>query len=59
MYDPFAGLGSVPLVAVRMGRRGRGVELNQDYFRDGVAYLRAEERSVGAPTLFNVTEAVS
>ena len=28
-------------------------ELNVDYFRDGVGYLKAEERKISAPTLFD------
>ena len=33
------------MMALRMGRRGRGVELNPGYFLDSVKYLEAEERS--------------
>lgn len=43
VYDPFSGLGTVPMMAVRMGRKGRGSELNNGYFADSVGYLRAEE----------------
>ena len=57
VYDPFGGLMSVPLRALHLGRRGRGVELNPGYWRDGVAYLRAAERQMAAPTLFDLTEA--
>jgi hypothetical protein len=52
--DPFAGIMTVPLVAIQNGRRGLGIELNPDYFRDGVAYLRAQEHKEAAPTLFDV-----
>lgn len=51
--DPFAGLFTVPKVAVDMGRRGYGCELNTDYFRDGVGYLKATEANLGTPTLFD------
>jgi hypothetical protein len=54
VVDPFAGIMTVPLVALQNGRRGLGIELNPDYFRDGVAYLRAQERKETAPTLFDV-----
>jgi DNA modification methylase len=54
VYDPFAGLGTVPLVALRMGRRGRGSELNPGYFLDSVKYLEAEERQRAMPTLFDL-----
>ena len=56
VFDPFAGLFTVPKLAVDMGRRGVGVELNLDYFRDGVGYMRAAEAQVCAPTLFDLLE---
>ncbi len=57
VYDPFAGLGTVPLVALRMGRRGRGSELNPGYWLDSVKYLEAEERKHAMPTLFDLLDA--
>jgi len=53
VFDPFAGLFSVPYAAIKMGRKGSGVELNTDYFRDGVGYCRSAEEGLGAPTLFD------
>ena len=53
VFDPFGGLMTVPYMAVKMGRRGYGVELNPDYFRDGVGYLDAAEREIDQPTLFD------
>lgn len=53
VYDPFGGLMTVPMVAVKMGRRGKGCELNCDYFRDGVGYLQAAECEIDMPTLFD------
>lgn len=32
VYDPFAGIGSVPYVAVQLGRRGLGSELKESYY---------------------------
>lgn len=32
VLDPFAGIGSVPYVAVTMGRRGIGIELKESYY---------------------------
>ena len=32
VLDPFAGIGSVPYVAVTMGRRGIGIELKDSYY---------------------------
>ena len=54
--DPFAGLFTVPYEAVKMNRRGKGVELNPDYFRDGVGYLESADVEKDAPTLFDLLE---
>ena len=54
--DPFAGLFTVPYLAVKMGRKGKGVELNPDYFRDGVGYCEAADAEQSAPTLFDLME---
>lgn len=53
VYDPFGGLMTVPMMAVKMGRYGKGCELNADYFRDGVGYMQAAEDEIEAPTLFD------
>ena len=54
--DPFAGLFTVPYLAVKMGRKGKGVELNPDYFRDGVGYCETADAEQSAPTLFDLME---
>lgn len=56
VFDPFGGLMTVPYVAVKMGRHGRGVELNTAYWRDGVRYLREAEVGRSAPSLFDCLE---
>lgn len=53
VFDPFGGLMTVPMVAVKMGRKGYGIELSPDYFRDGVGYLQAAEEEQEMPTLFD------
>jgi hypothetical protein len=53
VFDPFAGLMTVPYCAVKLGRCGVGVELNPTYFRDGVAYVEAAARQASMPTLFD------
>ncbi len=53
VLDPFGGLMTVPMMAIKMGRRGYGIELNPDYFRDGVGYLQAAEDEIDEPTLFD------
>lgn len=54
VYDPFGGLGTVPLRALQMGRQGRSTELNPGYWLDSVKYLEAEERSQSMPSLFDM-----
>lgn len=39
VFDPFAGIGSVPYQAVIMGRRGLGIELKESYYRQAVNNL--------------------
>jgi DNA modification methylase len=56
VYDPFAGLMTVPYCAVKLGRRGVGVELNAAYWRDGAAYVEAASRKASIPTLFDLVE---
>ncbi|PWL41375.1 MAG: DNA methylase N-4 [Clostridiales bacterium] len=53
VFDPFAGLFTVPYMAVKMGRYGWGTELNTDYFCDGVGYLQSAEAERDVPTLFD------
>ena len=55
-FDPFGGLATVPMMAVRLGRYGYGCELNPGYFGDGVAYLQAEESEMEQPSLFDLRE---
>ena len=59
VLDPFGGLMTVPYMAVKMGRKGVGVELNVDYFRDGVGYLEEADAEQGMPTLFDLVEVES
>lgn len=53
VLDPFGGLMTVPMTAVKMQRKGYGIELSPDYFRDGVGYLQAAEEEIETPTLFD------
>jgi len=56
VYDPFCGLGSVPYIAIKAGRRGGGSELNAQYFADQVHYLKLAEREMSIPDLFAFEE---
>jgi DNA modification methylase len=59
VLDPFAGLFTVPYRAVKLGRRGTGIELSAEYWHDGVRYLRAAEQEISTPTLFDALEVVA
>lgn len=54
VLDPFGGLMTVPMTAVKKGRNGIGIELNPDYFRDGVGYLKEADAERDVPTLFDL-----
>lgn len=53
VFDPFGGLMTVPVRAVILGRYGKATELNTDYFRDGLGYLKLTEERRAEPTLFD------
>lgn len=53
VLDPFGGLMTVPVRALKAGRKGIGIELNADYFRDGVGYLKEEESKHSELSLFD------
>lgn len=54
VFDPFAGLGTVPLRAVLKNRIGWGCELSPGYWADSVAYCRAAEEQIETPSLFDL-----
>lgn len=54
VLDPFGGLMTVPYCALKLGRRGVGVELNNAYWLDGAAYCAAAVRDMSMPTLFDL-----
>lgn len=56
VLDPFAGLMTVPYCAIKLKRRGVGIELSHSYWLDGCAYCAAAEREMSMPTLFDVLE---
>jgi len=56
VYDPFGGLMTVPLRAVKLGRTGAAAELNPGYFDDGVRHLRAHDAAQATPSLFDLLD---
>jgi DNA modification methylase len=57
VFDPFGGLFTVPVRAMKLGRQGRACELSPTYFLDGVKYCQAQAEKVASPGLFDVLEA--
>jgi hypothetical protein len=58
VYDPFGGLMTVPMRAVKHGRRGAAVELNPGYFADGVKLLREQDAGRATPDLFALLDMI-
>lgn len=56
VLDPFGGLMTVPFQAVKLGRRGYGIELNPEYWANGNRYLYEAEYKRNVPTLFDQLE---
>ncbi len=52
VFSPFAGIGSEPYVALKLGRRAEGIELKPSYFAAAVKNLRSAEDESSALTLF-------
>lgn len=53
VLDPFGGLMTVPYRALLKCRKGIGIELNPQYFNDGVVYCKSAEMKVDMPVLFD------
>ena len=56
VYDPFAGLGTVPYRALKLRRRGLGCELSHSYWLDSLTYCQAAARELSMPDLFATLE---
>ena len=56
ILDPFAGLFSVAYKALEMNRKSIGIELNSEYFADGLYYINAMTYKLLIPTLFEAFE---
>ncbi|MDM1073666.1 DNA methylase N-4 [Empedobacter brevis] len=54
--DPFGGLFSTAYTALKLDRKAISVELNPDYYDDGLFYLKSLEYKLSVPTLFDLEE---
>ncbi len=54
VFDPFGGVGTVPVRSVILGRQGHSCELNSGYWGDSCSYLRAAETDASIPSLFDL-----
>jgi len=57
ILDPFGGLFSTAYKAIEMGRKSISIELNSEYFADGLYYVKAMMHKMTVPTLFDLIEA--
>jgi DNA modification methylase len=56
ILDPFGGLFSTAYKAMEMGRASVSIELNPEYYTDGILYLKAMQLKINVPTLFDAVE---
>ena len=54
VLDPFGGLFSVAYKAIEMGRKAVSIELNTEYYKDGLFYVKMMHSNMTMPTLFDV-----
>lgn len=59
VLDPFAGIGSVPWQALKLGRRGVGVELKRSYYQLAAKFLAGLEFQQAQPNFFDLVEEVA
>jgi DNA modification methylase len=52
VFDPFSGIGTTAYMAIKLGRRAVGTELNGTYFDAFAHHCREAETERQAPTLF-------
>lgn len=53
VLDPFGGLFSTAYKALELERRAVSIELNSEYFNDGLFYIKALMHKLNVPTLFD------
>ena len=57
VFDPFAGIGTVPYRAVLLKRKGLGIELSHRYYLDAITYCEMAAREMATPDLFSTLDA--
>ena len=56
VFSPFAGIGSEIYQALKMNRRGVGIELKESYYKKAVENCKEVESECEQPTLFDYVE---
>ena len=56
VLDPFGGIFSVAYQALKMKRKAIAIELNSEYYKDGLFYVNAIHNQMSMPTLFDLME---
>lgn len=59
VLDPFAGIGSVPWQALKMGRRGLGIELKRSYYELARRFLDDLELQQAQPNFLHLIDEVA
>lgn len=54
--DPFGGLGTTAIRAMKLGRKAISIELNPEYFSDSLYYMKSTIYKMNVPTLFDILE---
>ncbi|MEQ6327308.1 DNA methyltransferase [Pseudomonas chengduensis] len=57
IYDPFGGIMTVPVRALKLKRKAIASELNPRYFLDGAGYCKGAEEDMAMPDLFALLDA--
>jgi DNA modification methylase len=56
VFDPFNGVGSTGVCAIKQDRRYIGIELKPGYFNHAIKFLKEAETAMNQPTLFDLVE---
>jgi len=59
ILDPFNGVGSTVFQALKMRRKGYGIELSNSYWGHSVAHCEQAESQMATPTLFDLIGALA